>query len=147
MRHLHVSTFVELPEVAPLRSELEAAERKVARLTELLVERSTSNALLGALDEAEARVHSLKAALRSKRLPPGSVPPVRYEDVAAAFMDLVNVTGQDRAIANTTLRAYLGRVVMTPQSEGPVRGFRANGAIDIFVPLRSGENVSCGGRI
>lgn len=148
MREMHVTTFVELPEVAQLRGELEAAEGRVARLTEAVANNGASRALMEKLSAEEERVHSLKAALRSKRLPSDKVPKVSYFDVVAAFEDLAKVEGQDRAVANAKLREYLGRVVMTPQSEGPVRGYRANGAIDIFVPLTRGrENASCGGRI
>jgi hypothetical protein len=49
--------------------------------------------LLSALDESEERVRALKAALRSKRLPPGSVPIVRHGEVERAFRELAAVEG------------------------------------------------------
>jgi hypothetical protein len=85
MLHLHVSTFSESSELESLRTELRTTENHVARLTEALAERGTSGSILVKLDAEEARIVALKASIRSKARHSGSVPPVRTEDVIAAF--------------------------------------------------------------
>ncbi|MBK7580177.1 MAG: recombinase family protein [Myxococcales bacterium] len=129
-------------------------ERRVANLTESLAKLGWSDALASKLREEEAQLGKLKSerSVAAKERGPRVVP--HPAAIAAYLKNLLALLETDPVRGRELLSRFVAPIVMTPETEGPVRRYRATGAFNLSFFLagaaasESGSGKSgCAGRI
>ena len=143
-------------EAAPSRANDRVAdcERRLANLTEALAKAGWSEALAAKLREEEAALGKLRAlrTTEAKEEPRRALPD---RQAIASYLDkLFAVLATDAARGRELLSRFVSPIIMTPETENPVRRYRATGAFNLSFLLTaaaSGESgsgkSSCAGRI
>ncbi len=144
----------ELPQVPSATSAVEDGERRVANLTEALAKVGWSEALAGKLREEEQALTQLRAkrSVELKERAPRAVPTPAA--IASYLDDLLGVLQTDTVRGRELLARFVSPIIMTPETENPVRRYRATGAFNLsyfLTAAASGESgsgkSSCAGRI
>jgi hypothetical protein len=144
----------ELPQVPSAAIAMEDGERRVANLTEALAKAGWSEALAGKLREEEQALVQLRAKRSSeqKERAPRAIPSATT--IAGYLDDLLGVLQTDTVRGRELLSRFVSPIIMTPETENPVRRYRATGAFNLSFLLTaaaSGESESgkssCAGAI
>ncbi len=129
-------------------------ERRVANLTESLAKIGWSDALASRLRDEESELGRLKAerTAAARRDTPRVVP--HPAAVAGLMKKLLPVLETDPVRGRELLSRFVSPIVMTPETEGPVRRYRAAGAFNLGFFLNAAVSsdkgsgkFGCAGRI
>lgn len=135
------------PDSLDLERKVREAETRIRNVTEALAKLGYSDALAEQLQVEEARLGALKENRAAKKKVSSAALPERHV-IAGYFSDLQRVLETDKVRGREVLGRHLRPIVLTPEAEGPVRGYRATGAFNFgsFLAESSGKSSS-GGRI
>lgn len=127
-----------------------AVQQRIANLTEALAKAGWSEGLAAKLREEEGALAKLKSERTATAK--GDVPRVvpHLTAIAGYLKNLFELLETDPARGREILSRFVTPVVMTPEEEGPVRRYRATGALDLSFFLTGPgvvDNSSCAGRI
>jgi hypothetical protein len=140
----------ELPQVPSAAMAIEDSERRVANLTKALAKAGWSEALAGKLREEEQALVRLRAERSSeqKERAPRAIPS------ATTIAGYLGVLQTDTVRGRELLSRFVSPIIMTPETESPVRRYRATRAFNLsffLTAAASGERgsgkSSCAGAI
>lgn len=144
----------EAAQVPTAAGAMEDCERRIANLTEALAKVGWSDALASKLRDEELALTQLRAkrAAELKERAPRALPSPTA--IAGYLDDLLGVLQTDTVRGRELLSRFVSPVIMTPETEGPARRYRATGAFNLsffLTAAASGESGSgksgCAGRI
>jgi site-specific DNA recombinase len=144
----------EAAQIPTAAGAIEDCERRIANLTEALAKVGWSDALAGKLRDEELTLTQLRAK-RTAELKERAPRPLPTPAAIASYLDdLLGVLQTDTVRGRELLSRFVSPVIMTPETESPVRRYRATGAFNLSFLLTaaaSGESGSgksgCAGRI
>ncbi len=129
-------------------------EKRIANLTDALAKVGWSDALASKLRDEEALLNKLKAerTATAKRAQPRIVPDATT--IAGYLRNLFPLLERDPVRGREILARFVAPIVMTPETEGPARRYRATGAFNLSFLLeaaakggKGGDKSGCAGRI
>lgn len=126
---------------AAAEGRIRECERRIANLTDSLARIGWSDSLAERLRDEEAQLGRLRAerTAATRRAPP-SVP--EPSAIAAYLKDLFPLLEADPVRGREILSRFLAPVVMTPETESPVRRYRATGAFNLSFLLSAASSGS-----
>lgn len=126
-------------------------ERRIANLTEALAKAGWSDALASKLREEEAQLGKLKAERTAAAKETGARVVPHPTAIAGYLKNLFTLLETDPVRGREILSRFVAPIVMTPESEGPARRYRATGAFNLAyflgAPSSWSGKSSCAGRI
>ncbi len=126
-------------------------ERRVANLTEALAKAGWSDALASKLREEEAQLGKLKSERSAAAKETGARVVPHPTAIAGYLKNLFTLLETDPVRGREILSRFVAPIVMTPESEGPARRYRATGAFNLAyflgAPSSGSGKSSCAGRI
>jgi site-specific DNA recombinase len=142
-------------EVQSLERKVRASQVRIANLTESLAKIGWSDAVASKLREEEERLGRLKAERSSTASAESHRRPVPHPTAIAGYLrNLFTLLETDAVRGRELLSRFVSPVVMTPETEGPARRYRATGAFNMafFLAAASSDakaagKSSCAGRI
>lgn len=127
------------------------SERRVANLTESLAKVGWSDALASKLREEEVQLGKLKAERAAAAKDTGARVVPHPTAIAGYLKNLFTLLETDPVRGREILSRFVAPIVMTPESEGPARRYRATGAFNLSyflgAPSSGSGKSSCAGRI
>ena len=134
--------------------QIRDCERRIANLADALAKVGWSDALASKLRDEEALLGKLKAerGVMAKREQPRLIPDATV--IASYLKNLFPLLGRDPVRGREILARFVAPIVMTPETEGPTRRYRATGAFNFSflvgaagVGGKGGDKSGCAGRI
>jgi site-specific DNA recombinase len=129
------------------------SEHRVANLTDALAKVGWSDALAVRLREEEAVLGRLKSERTARARTDSSRPMPDPAAISRYLTNLFTLLQTDTARGREILSRFVAPIVMTPETEGPARRYRATGAFNLSFVLTAASaepwtgKSSCAGRI